>query len=1194
MATSPPFSAVHHHFPPPCSSSNRTSLFSRPHSLSTFNSLRLNHKDSIFIKKNAVFTSKNSVFTSKDAIFSRKIGRLRKPNNPFIVRCEASSSKITQQEFTEMAWQAIVSSPEVAKENKHQIVETEHLMKALLEQKNGLARRIFSKVGVDNTRLLEATDKYIQRQPKVLGETAGSMLGRDLEALIQRARDFMKEYGDSFVSVEHLVLGFAQDNRFGKQLFKDFQVSLTKLKDAVQSIRGRQTVIDQDPEGKYESLEKYGKDLTAMAKAGKLDPVIGRDDEIRRCIQILSRRTKNNPVLIGEPGVGKTAISEGLAQRIVQGDVPQALMNRRLCTATCSDSLTSCHLHSSLPLQLVEHPSNAFFYFMQLISLDMGALIAGAKYRGEFEDRLKAVLREVTESDGQIVLFIDEIHTVVGAGATNGAMDAGNLLKPMLGRGELRCIGATTLDEYRKYIEKDPALERRFQQVYVDQPSVEDTISILRGLRERYELHHGVRISDGALVEASILSDRYISERFLPDKAIDLVDEAAAKLKMEITSKPTALDEIDRAVLKLEMERLSLTNDTDKASKDRLNRLEAELSLLKQRQEELSKQWEHERSVMTRIQSVKEEIDRVNLEIQQAEREYDLNRAAELKYGSLNSLQRQLEVAEKELDEYMSSGKSMLREEVTGSDIAEIVSKWTGIPVSKLQQSEREKLLHLEEELHRRVVGQDPAVTAVAEAIQRSRAGLSDPHRPIASFMFMGPTGVGKTELAKALASYMFNTEEALVRIDMSEYMEKHAVSRLIGAPPGYVGYEEGGQLTEIVRRRPYAVILFDEIEKAHSDVFNVFLQILDDGRVTDSQGRTVSFTNAVIIMTSNVGSQYILNTEDEDLPREMAYETIKQRVMEAARSIFRPEFMNRVDEYIVFQPLDRDQISRIVRLQLERVQKRIADRKMKIQVSDAAIQLLGSLGYDPNYGARPVKRVIQQYIENELAKGILRGDFKDEDTVSIDTEVTAFSNGQLPQQKLIFKRLEPDAPAAEGQQTFSQTLRITNSWAKMDGDNDFLEEENGEEEEEMKKVVMEGMASIALLPCGSISGHFIQFPQNICYGLHGIELACERECSRGEDYRLMKLTILDYKNKKERDVIVECKGHDAARIQNVEHAHGWEKDVVGMVEKKQEKRKILVSFECETLKADKAAEDHIRQFMPKLAGMNAIELGVS
>ncbi|KAK5835193.1 Chaperone ClpB3, chloroplastic -like protein [Gossypium arboreum] len=938
------------------------------------------------------FSSKPNSLKSFKPLHLRKNGVLdkfsRTSSRPFVVRCEASAGRITQQEFTEMAWQAIVSSPDVARENKHQIVETEHLMKALLEQKNGLARRIFAKVGVDNTRLLEATDKFIQRQPKVLGESAGSMLGRDLEALIQRARQYKKDYGDSFVSVEHLVLGFTQDQRFGKQLFTDFQISDQSLKSAVESIRGRQSVIDQDPEGKYEALEKYGKDLTAMAREGKLDPVIGRDDEIRRCIQILSRRTKNNPVLIGEPGVGKTAISEGLAQRIVAGDVPQALTDRKL------------------------------------ISLDMGALIAGAKYRGEFEDRLKAVLKEVTESDGQIILFIDEIHTVVGAGATNGAMDAGNLLKPMLGRGELRCIGATTLDEYRKYIEKDPALERRFQQVYVGQPSVEDTVSILRGLRERYELHHGVRVSDSALVEAAILSDRYISGRFLPDKAIDLVDEAAAKLKMEITSKPTALDEINRSVLKLEMERLSLTNDTDKASRDRLSRLESELSLLKKRQAELTEQWEHEKTVMTRIQSIKEEIDRVNVEIQQAEREYDLNRAAELKYGSLNSLQRQLADAENELDEYMKSGKSMLREEVTGNDIAEVVSKWTGIPVSKLQQSEKEKLLHLEEVLHKRVVGQDPAVRSVAEAIQRSRAGLSDPRRPIASFMFMGPTGVGKTELAKALASYLFNTEEALVRIDMSEYMEKHAVSRLIGAPPGYVGYEEGGQLTEIVRRRPYAVILFDEIEKAHGDVFNVFLQILDDGRVTDSQCRTVSFTNTVIIMTSNVGSQYILNS-DEDTPKNIAYGTIKQRVMEAARAVFRPEFMNRVDEYIVFQPLDREEISSIVRLQLERVQKRLSDKKIKLQITDAAVQLFGNLGYDPNYGARPVKRVIQQNVENELAKGILRGEFKDEDTILVDTEQMAVPNGPIPQQKLVFKRLngDLDTQAIGSQEALSKTV---------------------------------------------------------------------------------------------------------------------------------------------------------------------------
>eukprot|EP00245_Coleochaete_scutata_P007436 TRINITY_DN22848_c0_g1_i1.p1 TRINITY_DN22848_c0_g1~~TRINITY_DN22848_c0_g1_i1.p1 ORF type:complete len:1006 (+),score=271.15 TRINITY_DN22848_c0_g1_i1:224-3241(+) len=903
---------------------------------------------------------------AKNPCAGRDVLRVRRISSSPV--CQANGAgRIQQAEFTEMAWQAILASPDVAKENKQQIVETEHLMKALLEQRNGLARRIFSKAGVDNTSLLQATERFIARQPKVSGDTGGQMLGRDLEGLIDRARGRKKEYGDSFISVEHLVLAYTQDKRFGVQLFKEFQLTQKALEGAITDIRGSQKVVDQDPEGKYEALEKYGKDLTELARQGKLDPVIGRDDEIRRCIQILSRRTKNNPVLIGEPGVGKTAISEGLAQRIVAGDVPQALIGRKL------------------------------------ISLDMGALIAGAKFRGEFEERLKAVLKEVMDSDGGIILFIDEIHTVVGAGATSGSMDAGNLLKPMLGRGELRCIGATTLDEYRKYIEKDPALERRFQQVYVDQPTVEDTVSILRGLRERYELHHGVRINDTALVEAAVLSDRYISDRFLPDKAIDLVDEAAAKLKMEITSKPTALDEIDRGVLKLEMERLSLVNDTDSASRDRLKRLEQELEDLKRRQRDLTEQWENEKSVMTRIQSIKEEIDRVNVEIQQAERDYDLNRAAELKYGSLITLQRQLEQAEKGLVDYQAGGKSMLREEVTGSDIAEVVSKWTGIPVSKLQQSERDKLLHLDLELHKRVVGQDPAVQAVAEAIQRSRAGLSDPNRPIASFMFMGPTGVGKTELAKALASYLFNTEEAMVRIDMSEYMEKHSVSRLVGAPPGYVGFEEGGQLTEAVRRRPYAVVLFDEVEKAHADVFNLFLQILDDGRITDSQGRKVSFKNAVIIMTSNIGSQYILASLDND--GQFDYERMKMKVMEAARAHFRPEFMNRIDEYIVFQPLDSNQIQNIVRLQIARVQKRLEERKLTLDLSDSALQLLAMMGYDPAYGARPVKRVIQQNVENELAKGILRGDFADGDTITVDTELVAPAGGGLPTQKLTFRR---------------------------------------------------------------------------------------------------------------------------------------------------------------------------------------------
>ncbi|CAK9270809.1 unnamed protein product [Sphagnum jensenii] len=868
-------------------------------------------------------------------------------------RAEAQGGRAKQGEFTEMAWQAITAAVDVARDSKQQVVEPEHLMKALLEQRNGLARRIFAKAGIDNTALLQATERFIERQPKVTGDTSGAMIGRNLLTLLERAQDIKKEFGDAFVSVEHLLLAFLDDKHFGQQIFKEFQLSRESLKEAITAVRGTQKVTDQDPEGKYEALEKYGIDLTEMAKQGKLDPVIGRDEEIRRCIQILSRRTKNNPVLIGEPGVGKTAIVEGLAQRILHGDVPEALLHRKL------------------------------------ISLDMGALIAGAKYRGEFEDRLKAVLKEVKDSDGQIILFIDEIHTVVGAGATTGSMDAGNLLKPMLGRGELRCIGATTITEYRKYIEKDPALERRFQQVYVDQPSVEDTISILRGLRERYELHHGVRISDSALVAAAVLADRYISDRFLPDKAIDLVDEAAAKLKMEMTSKPTELDEVDRSVLRLEMERLSVQHDTDQASHDRLEQLNKELEVLKVSQKELGEQWEHEKEIMSRIQSIKEEVDRVNLEIQQAERVYDLNRAAELKYGTLMSLQRQLESAQQAVKDYHASGKSMLREEVTEDDIAEIVSKWTGIPISRLKVSEREKLLHLDEELHKRVVGQEPAVQAVAQAIQRSRAGLADPNRPIASFMFMGPTGVGKTELAKALADYLFNTEQALIRFDMSEYMEKHAVSRLIGAPPGYIGYEEGGQLTEAVRRRPYSVLLFDEIEKAHPDVFNIFLQILDDGRVTDSQGRTVKFTNTVIIMTSNVGSQYILSTLETSTgkSKEVIYEAMRARVMEAAQMTFRPEFMNRVDEYIVFQPLDKEQIAAIVRLQLQRVQQRLQDRKITLKVTDSAVHLLAEMGYDPNYGARPVKRVIVRYIENEIAHGLLKGDFKQGDVIVVDTD---------------------------------------------------------------------------------------------------------------------------------------------------------------------------------------------------------------
>ena len=758
-----------------------------------------------------------------------------------------------------------------------------------------------------------------------------------------------------------MLLAFAKDDRFGKPLCQEFRLDEAKLKNTIAQVRGNQKVTDQNPEGKYQSLEKYGRDLTELARKGKLDPVIGRDDEIRRTIQILSRRTKNNPVLIGEPGVGKTAIVEGLAQRIVSGDVPQSLKDRKL------------------------------------IALDMGALIAGAKYRGEFEERLKAVLKEVTESEGNIILFIDEIHTVVGAGATQGAMDAGNLLKPMLARGELRCIGATTLDEYRKYLEKDAALERRFQQVYVDQPGVEDTISILRGLKERYEVHHGVKISDSALVAAATLSTRYISDRFLPDKAIDLMDEAAARLKMEITSKPEELDEIDRKILQLEMEKLSLQKESNIASRERLEKLEKELADFKEEQSGLNAQWQSEKDIIVEIQTIKEEIDRVNVAIQQAERNYDLNRAAELKYGNMTELQHRLEAAETRLAQTQTSGKSLLREEVTEADIAEIISKWTGIPISKLVESEMEKLLHLEDELHKRVVGQEEAVTAVADAIQRSRAGLADPNRPTASFIFLGPTGVGKTELAKALAAYLFDTEESLVRIDMSEYMEKHAVSRLIGAPPGYVGYDEGGQLTEAIRRRPYAVILFDEIEKAHPDVFNVLLQILDDGRVTDSHGHTVDFKNSVIIMTSNIGSQYILDIAGDD----SRYEEMRSRVMEAMRNNFRPEFLNRIDEMIIFHGLNKQELRKIVQLQVQRLGRRLSDRKISLKLSDTALDFLADVGYDPVYGARPLKRAIQRELETQIAKAILRGEFSDGNTIFVDVENERLAFKRLPQELL-------------------------------------------------------------------------------------------------------------------------------------------------------------------------------------------------
>ena len=864
------------------------------------------------------------------------------------------------QKFTEKAWEAIVRTPDIAKQNKHQQIESEHLMKSLIEQE-GLASSIFNKANISVQRLRDRTDEFMRRQPTVSNPSDSTYLGRSLDTLLDRAEQFRQEFDDDYISIEHLILAYAKDDRIGRSLFQEFGLNENKLKEIIKEIRGSQKVTDQNPEGKYEALEKYGRDLTQLAREGKLDPVIGRDDEIRRTIQILSRRTKNNPVLIGEPGVGKTAIVEGLAQRIINRDVPESLRDRKL------------------------------------VALDMGGLIAGAKYRGEFEERLKAVLKEVTDSQGQIIMFIDEIHTVVGAGATQGAMDAGNLLKPMLARGELRCIGATTLDEYRKYIEKDAALERRFQEVYVKEPSVIDTISILRGLKERYEVHHGVKIADTALVAAAMLSNRYISDRFLPDKAIDLVDESAAKLKMEITSKPEELDEIDRKILQREMERLSLRKENDPASLERLEKLDKELADLKEDQSQLSAQWQSEKEVIDKIRKLKEEIDQVNLEIQQAERDYDLNRAAELRYGKLTDLQRQVKEMESQLAEKQTTGKSLLREEVVEADIAEIISKWTGIPISRLVESEKDKLLHLEDELHERVVGQNEAVIAVADAIQRSRAGLADPNRPTASFIFLGPTGVGKTELAKALAASLFDTEEAIVRIDMSEYMEKHSVSRLMGAPPGYVGYEEGGQLTEAIRRRPYSVILFDEIEKAHPDVFNVMLQILDDGRLTDAQGHVVDFKNTIIIMTSNIGSQYILDLAGNDA----MYEEMRSRVMDAMRNSFRPEFLNRIDEIIIFHGLQQTELRRIVKLQVQRLEERLAQQKISLKLSEAALDFLADVGYDPVYGARPLKRAVQRYLETSIAKALLRGEFKGGDTIFVDVEDERLTFKRLPMEML-------------------------------------------------------------------------------------------------------------------------------------------------------------------------------------------------
>lgn len=853
--------------------------------------------------------------------------------------------------FTEQAWDAIVKSQEVARRFNNQNLEVEHLILALISAK-GLTQTILLKANIDILKFEQQLEIFTKRQPKLI-HFDQLYLGRGLDLLLDRCETCRESLQDKFISVEHILIAFAEDERIGRKMLRSFNLDPQDLERIIKDVRGSQKVTEPDQEEKYQSLEKYGRDLTEQAKAGKLDPVIGRDEEIRRIIQVLSRRSKNNPVLIGEPGVGKTAIAEGLAQRIVNGDVPESLKNR------------------------------------QLISLDMGSLIAGAKYRGEFEERLRFVLKEVTNSDGQIILFIDELHTVVGAGAREGSMDAGNLLKPMLARGELRCIGASTLDEYRKHIEKDPALERRFQQVYVKQPNVEDTISILRGLKERYEAHHGVKITDSALVAAATLSQRYITERFLPDKAIDLVDEAAAKLKMEITSKPVELEGIDRRLMQLQMEKLSLQSEdilrvnspAYKLSQERLEKIETEIKDLEIKQQQLSSQWQGEKQLLDELKSLKEEEQELRLQVEQAERAYDLNKAAQLKYGRLEVIQRELEEKETQLIELQSQETALLREQVTEADIAEIVARWTGIPVNSLLESERQKLLQLEGHLHEKVIGQEEGVSAVAAAIRRARAGMKDPNRPIGSFLFMGPTGVGKTELARALAKFLFDSEEAMVRIDMSEYMEKHAVSRLIGAPPGYVGYEEGGQLSEAVRRRPYSVVLLDEVEKAHRDVFNILLQVLDDGRITDSQGRIVDFRNTIIVMTSNIGSEYILNLAGDD----DNYDQMNKRVTEALRKHFRPEFLNRIDELIIFHSLKKDQLSKIVVLQMKRIEKLLEDQKLKLELTPKALEYIVNVGYDPVYGARPLKRAIQRELENPIATKILELQFVEGDTIYIN-----------------------------------------------------------------------------------------------------------------------------------------------------------------------------------------------------------------